>query len=72
MSTIINFSEEAELRNAFLARHYGKIPSYGLWIELDISKEKEIDRIKWWLNFQKDCNEELSGDVDKFLRLFYK
>ena len=73
MSSIIKCCEEAEMRNAFMSRHYGtNIPSYGLWTELAISKEREVDRVNWWLDFKKECNDELENSVDNFLNSFYK
>jgi len=71
MSSIINCNDEALMRNQFMIKHYGKLPSYCLWSEYAIMNEREVDRLNWWLDFQKECNNELKNDIDNFMDIFY-
>lgn len=47
MSTVINKSEEANLRNYALRKLHGSIPSYTVWREDDISDDIQ-ETINWW------------------------
>lgn len=47
MSTIIEKAEEANLRNYALRKLHGRIPSYIIWREDDISDDIQIT-INWW------------------------
>jgi hypothetical protein len=47
---------EANDRNAVLSGQYSKIPSYALWMEYDIEKETQEERINWWKNYENVDN----------------
>ena len=50
---------EAQARNQILHLEVGKVPSYGLWYERDISQETLETRIAWFEESQHNPNENI-------------
>jgi hypothetical protein len=51
--------------------HNTKLPSYALWGENDIVKEKDTTRLKWWEDVEKEYSDNGCKDLDIYGRILH-
>ena len=63
------YFDEATDRNSILIGKYNKIPSYALWRDIDIERQKLDERIKWWSNYSESKNKLAKSTAEYWLKL---
>lgn len=60
------FQEEANARNYILTIQHKRLPSYCLWMDIDIKKETIKNRLNWWKTIEKG-NKEKNEVISKWI-----
>ena len=63
------YKEEANDRNYILTIQHKRIPSYCLWMNIDIKKQTVKDRLDWWKSLEKG-NREKNEVIVKWINYF--
>ena len=69
MSSSIN--ESYDRNHSLEIIHNTKLPSYALWGENDIVKEKDTIRLKWWEDVEKEYSDNECKDLDICRRILH-